>query len=204
MLKMSSLFTDLSDNQSGAQYSMATYASQRPVKAEENHHCSLGTNLIGTLSIINTAGPGVWTPGNNQNERFTLSQALQHYWTNGHLPLLWAYRSTITGYEFKFGYDEMVPLLAVDAPPGAMIKIGHVALTPDATISGEIILSGAQWEIDNNSGAWGAMDNNSGKTMVLAQAAEKMSAFDPGGIVVSARRAYSRTFLKRSIQQIFR
>ncbi|MGL4486836.1 MAG: hypothetical protein ACRCUG_07645 [Yersinia sp. (in: enterobacteria)] len=48
------------------------------------------------------------------------------------------------------------------------------------------------------------MDNNSGKTMVLAQAAEKMSAFDPGGIVVSARRAYSRTFWKRSIQQIFR
>jgi hypothetical protein len=183
---------------------MPTYASQRPVKAEEVHHRALGTNLIGTLTIRNPHQAGVWATGPLENGAFTLAQALAAHVAAGDQPLLWAFSSTAGGYEFKFGYDVQVPSLAVGAAPGAQAKIGHVALTPNATISGEIIPVGAAWEIDNNSGAWGSMDNNDGKSNMMRTAAELLARCDPGGIVVTARRAYSRKAWKRKIQQIFR
>lgn len=183
---------------------MPTYPSQRPVKPEETFHRPLGTNLIGTLTIVNPAQAGVWAP-TAAYAAFTLSQALnQVHVNNPGTPLLWAFSSTHTGYEFKFGYDVQVAALVpvVGALPNA--KIGHVALTPSATISGEIIPVGAAWELDNNSGAWGAMANVDGKSTMMATAAQLIANCDPGGAVVTARRAYSRVGWRRAIQQVFR
>ncbi|MGT2477118.1 hypothetical protein [Paraburkholderia terrae] len=104
-------------------------------------------------------------------------------------------------YTYKFGFDLFVPSLAV---AGAQAKIGHVALISTATISGEIIPAGGAWELDNNSGAWGSMANHDGKSRMMDNAAQVLSHCDPGGIVVTARRAYSRTDWKRAIQQQFR
>ena len=183
---------------------MATYPSQRPVKPEEAHHRPLQTNLIGTLAINNPMAPGVWTPS-AAFAAFTLGQALTTQLANAGPPLLWAMSSNTTGYEFKFGFDFLVNALApVVGAAVPQAKIGHVALTASATISGEIIQVGAAWELDNNSGAWGSMANHDGKSTMMDTAAQLITQCDPGGIVVTARRAYSRVGWKRAIQQVFR
>jgi hypothetical protein len=185
---------------------MPTYPSQRGQKVEEQFHRPLQTNLIGTLTIANPALPGVWAPGPAYGAFASLGPALNAYLggvgNNG--PLLWAMSSVVAGYEFKFGFDLQVAAFAVVVGPAPIAKIGHVALTAAATISGEIIPVGAHWELDNNSGAWGAMANNDGKSTMMATAAQLISAGDPGNIVVTARRAYSRKGWKRAVQQVFR
>jgi hypothetical protein len=186
---------------------MPTYPSQRPVKPEETHHRPLQSNLIGTLTINNmAAAAGAWAPGAAYGAFASLGPAMTAYLAaGGHGPLLWAMSSTNVGYEFKFGFDRQVVALipAIGAAP-LNAKIGHVALTAAATISGEIIQVGAHWELDNNSGAWGSMANQDGKSTMMDNAAQLISRFDPGAIVVTARRAYSRTGWKRKIQQVFR
>jgi hypothetical protein len=178
--------------------------SQRPVKPEEIHHRPLEENLIGTLTIITVGAHGNWTPGVQENQNLSLGALLTNHHLNGHT-LLWAYRAESNQYEIKFGYDKMV--LPVNAAiPGAppQIKIGHVALTDKATISGEIISVGAHWELDNYSGAWGSMGGQNGKSRVMDDVALLIATHDPGGIVVHARRAYSHVGWKLAIQRVFR
>ncbi len=185
---------------------VGTYQSQRGTKPEEALHRPLQSNLIGTLTITNPANPGVWAPAAGYGAFGSLGPSLNAYLgAGGQPPLLWAMSATATGYEFKFGFDmqvaALVPVVGAVVP---VAKIGHVALTASATISGELIQAGAAWELDNNSGAWGSMANHDGKSTMMDRAAQLISACDPGGIVVTARRAYSRKAWKRAIQQVFR
>lgn len=186
---------------------MPKYPPQRPIKPEETLHRPQETNLIGTLRITNMATiPGAWTSGAAYGAFASLGPALAAHLANGGgTPLLWAMSSTNAGYKFKFGFDAQVAAL-IPAVGAVMptAKIGHVGLMGNATISGELIQAGAAWELDNNSGAWGSMANQDGKSTMMATAAQLISTYDPGGIVVTARRAYSRTGWKRAVQQVFR
>lgn len=174
--------------------------SARGNKHMENVHRPQGTNLIATMTGPGGgigALPAVLAP--NQNPLFTLNQCLGANIAAGNVPLLWVYTNNGGIVEIKFGHDMMV---ANANNPATQSKIGHVALMNNAIISGEIHAAGGAWEIDNNSGAWGAMSNQDGKSTMMAAIAQFMSR-DPS-MVVTRRRAYSRKAWKRAIQQVFR
>ena len=176
---------------------MGTYASARGEKPAEVAHRPEGRNTIVTVWLAaGAAAPEVaWGPDYAAAAAaLTIENALDQTITMGRTPLLWTYSVPDANYsEVKFGFDD----------PIGNNKIGHVAMTNEATISGEIFRSGGGWHINNESGAWGNMGGHGGKTQMLTQAAQFMTA-NCGGMVVVANRAYSRKGLKRKIQQIFR
>ncbi len=172
--------------------------SARGNKHMENVHRPLGTNLIATINGAANGGNLAAVLAANQNAAFTLSQCLTANFNNGNTPMLWAYTDVGGNIEVKFGHDMMVN----NANGAGQSKIGHVALMNAAIISGEIHPAGGAWEIDNNSGAWGAMSDQNGKSTMLATVAQFISR-DPS-MNVNGRRAYSRKDWKRAIQQVFR
>jgi len=126
----------------------------------------------------------------------TLHKALLYHAVNMQRTLLWTYAKQPNGPTIiTFGYDEHID--------GG--KIGHAALTVNATFAGEIKPAREHGQvvfvISNESGAWGAMGNESGKTKMLKSVAATMASL---GINVCAERAYSRHLWKRKLQERFR
>ncbi|BBO84538.1 hypothetical protein [Desulfosarcina ovata] len=123
--------------------------------------------------------------------QLTIEQALRATIDMGREPLLWSYAAPDANYtELKFGFDEHIE---------GQGKIGHVALTQEATISGEIFRNGAAWKINNDSGAWGNMGGHDGKSQLMLHVANFMS--NNCGMVVTAEYAYSRNAVKRWFQK---
>lgn len=121
----------------------------------------------------------------------------------GRKPLLWTYSVPDSNYkEVKFGFDDPIDTSNGIGRVAFTNKIGHVALTAEATISGEIFRNGAAWSINNESGAWGNMGDVHGKTNMLRDVALFMSSYC--GIIVSHQKAYSSNATKRFIQQRYR
>ena len=172
--------------------------SARGNKHMENVHRPLGTNLLATLSGAANGVGNLAAVLNPANQQLTLSQFLTLNHNNGNVPLLWVYTNNGGMIDVRFGYDTLVN----NANGIGQSKIGHVALMDRAIISGEIHPVAGGWELDNNSGAWGAMSNEDGKSTMMAAIAQFMSR-EPS-MVVTARKAYSRKGWKRAIQQVFR
>ena len=171
---------------------MPTYPSARGQKPEEINSRPGGRNTIVTLYILGPGG-GVqtsWGP-DYEHAGLTIPQALIATLDMGRQPLLWTYAVPDANYtELKFGFDEHIE---------GHGKIGHVALTPEATISGEIFRNGAAWKINNDSGAWGNMGGHGGKSQLLLHVAQFMTT--NCGMVVTAEYAYSRNAVKRWFQK---
>jgi hypothetical protein len=175
---------------------MPVYPSARGEKATERAHRPEGRNTIVTVYIL---GPGgavqtAWGPDYESIAGvLSIEQALDATIDMGRTPLLWTYSVPDANYtEVKFGFDD----------PIGNNKIGHVALTAEATISGEIARDGIAWKINNESGAWGNMGEAQGKTNMMRAVAQFMTLHC--GFQVVAARAYSSNVFKRKIQQIFR
>lgn len=174
---------------------MGTFASARGQKPAEQVARPEGRNTIVTVWVAGGAAHTDWGPDyESEAATLTVQAALDATIVMGRQPLLWTFSEPDTNYsEVKFGFDD----------PIAGGKIGHVAMTSEATISGEIYRSGAHWRINNESGAWGSMGGNAGKSQKLTQAAQFMTQHC-GGLQVAADHAYSRKGWKRTVQQIFR
>jgi hypothetical protein len=174
---------------------MATYPSARGQKPAEIAHRPEGRNTIVTVWLSNGVATTAYGPDyESVAGTLTIEQCLDETITMGRVPLLWTYAKHDANYtELKFGFDD----------PIAGNKIGHVALTEEATISGEIRRGGGGWRINNESGAWGNMGGHGGKTHMMQEAAVFMTTHC-GGMVVTADHAYSRKGWKRTVQQIFR
>lgn len=171
-----------------------TFPSARGQKPTEVAHRSEGRNTIVTVWKSGAVvAPREWGP-DYATFAGTIEAALDATIAMGRVPLLWTYAELDGSYVVvKFGFDD----------PIGNNKIGHVAMTEEATISGEIYREGAHWKINNESGAWGNMGGHGGKTAKLTDAALFMTA-NCGPLQVQASRAYSRTGWKRKIQQVFR
>lgn len=175
---------------------MPVYPSARGEKATERAHRPEGRNTIATVFILGPSGAPqtAWGPDYEATPgALTIEQALDATIDMGRTPLLWTYSAPDANYtEVKFGFDD----------PIGNNKIGHVALTFEATISGEIARNGVAWRINNESGAWGNMGEAQGKTNMLRAVALFMTLHC--GLQADAARAYSSNAVKRKIQQIFR
>lgn len=178
-----------------------TYPSARGQKSAERANRPIGINTIVTIWWSGDAVETAWGPAYESWARTpeaTIESALDNSIVMGRKPLLWSYAQPDANYsELKFGFDHQVNV------HDTFVKIGHVALASEATISGEIYREGARWRINNESGAWGNMGGHSGKSKKLEEVAEYMNILC-GGMVVVADRAYSRNVVKRKIQQLYR
>jgi hypothetical protein len=173
---------------------MGTYASARGEKATEAQFRPEGRNTIAKVQLFGGATSIVWGPDYAAANLATIQDGLIATIDMGRVPLLWTYAEHDPQFiEVVFGFDD----------PIGNNKIGHVALTAEATISGEIRRHNAQWRINNESGAWGNMGGNAGKSQKMTQVAQFMNAHC-GGMQVNADTAYSAKGWKRKIQQIFR
>lgn len=174
---------------------MATYPSARGEKPTEVASRPEGRNTIVTIWVSGGVAHTDWGPdfaaaAAAAPAHLTIERALDETIRMGREPLLWTYAQPDANYkELKFGFDD---------PIGAG-KIGHVAMTQQATISGEICRYGPAWRIDNNSGAWGNMGGHGGKTNTLADVALFMTTHC-GGMQVGAGLALSRKAWKREVQ----
>jgi len=181
------------------EFHLTVYRSARGEKQRERAERPHGRNTIVTVFILGPAGLGnqaniAWGPDyESLNGALTIEQVLDATADMGRTPLLWTFAEPDANYtELKFGFDE----------PIGNNKIGHVALTAEATISGEISRDGAGWRINNESGAWGNMGGENGKSNMLRRVAAFM--IQHCNMQVAANRAYSRAGWKRKIQKIFR
>lgn len=174
---------------------MATYPSARGEKAIEVAHRGEGRNTIVTVTLFAGQLSTKWGPDYAAaaiSPLFTIEVALDETVNMGREPLLWTYANPDPNLEeLKFGFDD----------PIGTGKIGHVAMTIEATISGEIYRHGGAWRIDNNSGAWGNMGGHGGKANTLAAVALFMTNHC-GGMQVGAGRAHSRKAWKRAVQTL--
>lgn len=173
---------------------MPAYSSSRGEKPKEIYHRPEGRNTIVTVWASGNEVHTVWGQDYEcTNGPMTVDQALRVTIAMGRTPLLWTYSEPDVNYtELKIGFDELI----------GTQKIGHVALAAEATIAGEIYLSGAKWRINNESGAWGNMGGHSGKSLMLHTVAKFMA--DHCSMIVSADVAVSRFSVKRAIQRRFR
>jgi len=109
---------------------MATYQSAREEKPTERAARPEGRNTIVTIYAMGAEGAAnvAWGPDYESiNQILTIEQALDATIDMGRTPLLWTFGQPDANYtELKFGFDD----------PIGNNKIGHVALTADATISG--------------------------------------------------------------------
>ena len=169
---------------------MGTYASARGEKPAEALYRPEGRNTIVKVQLHNGAQSIEWGPDYAGANLGTVRAALLATLQMGRQPLLWTYAEHDPLFtEVVFGFDD----------PIGNNKIGHVALTAEATISGEIYQDNAQWRINNESGAWGNMGGHGGKSNKMVQVATFMT--NHCGLQVNSDQAYSRKAWKRAIQQ---
>jgi hypothetical protein len=171
-----------------------TFPSARGEKATEAQFRPEGRNTIAKVELFGGNASTTWGPDYAAANLANVEAGLLATIDMGRVPLLWTYAEHDAQFiEVVFGFDD----------PIGNNKIGHVALTAEATISGEISRHNAQWKINNESGAWGNMGGTAGKSQKMTLVAQFMNAHC-GGMQVIAAHAYSSTGWKRKIQQIFR
>ena len=174
---------------------MGTFPSARGQKPTEVASRPEGRNTIVVVWMSGGVQHTDWGPDYAAaSAHLTIEGALDATLVMGRSPLLWTWAEPDANYtELKFGFDD----------PIGRGKIGHVALTAEATISGEIYRSGAQWRINNESGAWGNMGGSGGKGLKLVQVAQFMTQHC-AGMQVAADAAFSKNLLKRKFRKLMR
>ena len=123
-----------------------------------------GENHVATI-VIDSDRHANMTPSD-----INLDQALRGLLTS-QMTLLWihSYHHSVAGVTntITFGYDLEI----------GEERIGHAALTTQATMAGEIYREGNSWIIDDNSGAWGDMGTRRKASAALINVALLMNQY---------------------------